>query len=134
MADLDKVRMPAGSSYFVEVGHNGNGNIENSSDTSDAGWDSCIRPTGNIDHILGADTEVFTSGRVNFSLEEHVINLGHNGNGNIENSSDTSDAGWDSCGSAIEYDSPPDQESQPASDVSEEFSMFPLPLWPTSTK
>ncbi|KAJ5336846.1 uncharacterized protein MYU51_006035 [Penicillium brevicompactum] len=33
--------MPAGSSYFVEVGHNGNGNIENSSDSSDAGWSTC---------------------------------------------------------------------------------------------
>ncbi|KAJ5566100.1 hypothetical protein N7535_007738 [Penicillium sp. DV-2018c] len=34
-------RMPAGSAYFVEVGHNGNGNIENSSYSSDAGWDAC---------------------------------------------------------------------------------------------
>jgi hypothetical protein len=39
--DEINAKMPAGSSYFVEVGHNGNGNIENSSDTSDAGWDSC---------------------------------------------------------------------------------------------
>jgi hypothetical protein len=33
--------MPAGSSYFVEVGHNGNGNIENSSYSSDQGYDTC---------------------------------------------------------------------------------------------
>ncbi|KGO69938.1 hypothetical protein PITC_046330 [Penicillium italicum] len=39
--DEINAKMPAGSSYFVEIGHNGNGNIENSSDTSDAGWDSC---------------------------------------------------------------------------------------------
>ncbi|KAJ5970919.1 uncharacterized protein N7479_000837 [Penicillium vulpinum] len=39
--DAINAKMPAGSSYFVEVGHNGNGNIENSSDTSDAGWDAC---------------------------------------------------------------------------------------------
>ncbi|EKV04242.1 Extracellular serine-rich protein, putative [Penicillium digitatum PHI26] len=39
--DEINAKMPAGSSYFVEIGHNGNGNIENSSDTSDAGWDTC---------------------------------------------------------------------------------------------
>ncbi|KAJ5592776.1 hypothetical protein N7537_009680 [Penicillium hordei] len=39
--DEINAKMPAGSSYFVEVGHNGNGNIENSSDTSDSGWNTC---------------------------------------------------------------------------------------------
>ncbi|KAJ5192756.1 hypothetical protein N7449_008898 [Penicillium cf. viridicatum] len=39
--DEINAKMPTGSSYFVEVGHNGNGNIENSSDTSDSGWDAC---------------------------------------------------------------------------------------------
>ncbi|KAJ5680602.1 hypothetical protein N7536_011741 [Penicillium majusculum] len=39
--DEINAKMPAGSSYFVEIGHNGNGNIENSSDTSDSGWDAC---------------------------------------------------------------------------------------------
>ncbi|KAJ5816685.1 hypothetical protein N7447_008918 [Penicillium robsamsonii] len=39
--DEINAKMPAGSSYFVEVGHNGNGNIENSSDTSSSGWDAC---------------------------------------------------------------------------------------------
>ncbi|KAJ5154296.1 uncharacterized protein N7500_009735 [Penicillium coprophilum] len=39
--DAINAKMPAGSSYFVEVGHNGNGNIENSSDSSNAGWDAC---------------------------------------------------------------------------------------------
>ncbi|KAI3201173.1 CAZyme family CBM87 and CE18 [Penicillium roqueforti] len=39
--DTINAKLPAGSSYFVEVGHNGNGNIENASDTSDAGWDTC---------------------------------------------------------------------------------------------
>ncbi|KAJ5967515.1 hypothetical protein N7501_003763 [Penicillium viridicatum] len=34
-------KMPAGSSYFVEIGHNGNGNIENSSDTSESGSNAC---------------------------------------------------------------------------------------------
>ncbi|OQE18920.1 hypothetical protein PENFLA_c020G00457 [Penicillium flavigenum] len=42
----------------------------------------------------------------------YFVEVGHNGNGNIENSSDTSDAGWDACGSAIEYDSPPDTEPE----------------------
>ncbi|KXG45875.1 uncharacterized protein PGRI_047310 [Penicillium griseofulvum] len=40
-SDSINAKMPAGSSYFVEVGHNGNGNIENSSDTSNSGWDAC---------------------------------------------------------------------------------------------
>ncbi|KAJ6178578.1 hypothetical protein N7519_009039 [Penicillium mononematosum] len=40
----------------------------------------------------------------------YFVEIGHNGNGNIENSSDTSTAGSDACGSAIEYDSPPDTE------------------------
>ncbi|KAJ5520393.1 hypothetical protein N7463_000846 [Penicillium fimorum] len=39
--DAINAKMPTGSSYFVEVGHNGNGNIENSSDTSNSGWDAC---------------------------------------------------------------------------------------------
>ncbi|KAJ5428056.1 hypothetical protein N7445_009510 [Penicillium cf. griseofulvum] len=39
--DSINAKLPAGSSYFVEVGHNGNGNIENSSDTSNSGWDAC---------------------------------------------------------------------------------------------
>ncbi|KAJ5922452.1 hypothetical protein N7516_010155 [Penicillium verrucosum] len=39
--DKINAKMPAGSSYFVEIGHNGNGNVENSSDTSDSGWDAC---------------------------------------------------------------------------------------------
>ncbi|KAJ9493133.1 hypothetical protein VN97_g153 [Penicillium thymicola] len=39
--DKINAKMPTGSSYFVEIGHNGNGNVENSSDTSDSGWDAC---------------------------------------------------------------------------------------------
>ncbi|RAH43724.1 putative extracellular serine-rich protein [Aspergillus brunneoviolaceus CBS 621.78] len=34
-------KMNAGSSYYVEVGHNGNGNIEASANTGDAGYDAC---------------------------------------------------------------------------------------------
>ncbi|PYI29701.1 hypothetical protein BP00DRAFT_448137 [Aspergillus indologenus CBS 114.80] len=34
-------KMNAGSSYYVEVGHNGNGNIESAANTGDAGWDAC---------------------------------------------------------------------------------------------
>ncbi|KAJ6132985.1 hypothetical protein N7471_008200 [Penicillium samsonianum] len=51
--DKINAKMPAGSSYFVEVGHNGNGNIENSSDTSDSGWSACGAA---IEYTSPADT------------------------------------------------------------------------------
>ncbi|KAJ5692219.1 hypothetical protein N7462_001642 [Penicillium macrosclerotiorum] len=60
--DLDNVRdwiptilakMNAGSVYFPEVGHNGNGNIENSSNT-DAGYTACN--DGAIEYDSPADT------------------------------------------------------------------------------
>lgn len=61
-ADMDNVRdwiktinakMNAGSNYFPEVGHNGNGNIENSSST-DAGYTACNN--GGIEYDSPADT------------------------------------------------------------------------------
>lgn len=48
-------KMPAGSSYFVEVGHNGNGNIINSSDSSESGWEACGEA---IDYESPPDTEL----------------------------------------------------------------------------
>jgi hypothetical protein len=60
--DMDNIRewiqtinakMNAGSSYFPEVGHNGNGNIENSSNT-DAGYTACN--SGAIEYNSPADT------------------------------------------------------------------------------
>ncbi|PYH41936.1 putative extracellular serine-rich protein [Aspergillus saccharolyticus JOP 1030-1] len=47
-------KMPSGSSYFVEVGHNGNGNIEAAAETSDAGYDECNG--GGIEYDSPADT------------------------------------------------------------------------------
>ncbi|OJJ99291.1 hypothetical protein ASPACDRAFT_30018 [Aspergillus aculeatus ATCC 16872] len=47
-------KMNAGSSYYVEVGHNGNGNIEASANTGDAGYDACNG--GAIEYDSPADT------------------------------------------------------------------------------
>ncbi|PWY92704.1 hypothetical protein BO70DRAFT_384159 [Aspergillus heteromorphus CBS 117.55] len=46
-------QMNAGSSYYVEVGHNGNGNIETASST-DEGWTTC--DGGGIEYESPADT------------------------------------------------------------------------------
>jgi hypothetical protein len=43
-ADLNR-RMPAGSEYFIEIGHNGNGDIEAATDTT-AGERECSPATG----------------------------------------------------------------------------------------
>ena len=51
--DIINAKMPAGSSYYVEVGHNGNGNIENSSST-DAGNTVCNN--GAIEYDSPPDT------------------------------------------------------------------------------
>ncbi|KAL5360059.1 hypothetical protein BJX96DRAFT_184308 [Aspergillus floccosus] len=46
-------KMNAGSNYFVEVGHNGNGNVEAASST-DAGWEACNG--GGIEYDSPPDT------------------------------------------------------------------------------
>ncbi|OQD77330.1 hypothetical protein PENDEC_c003G03796 [Penicillium decumbens] len=47
--------MNVGSIYFPEVGHNGNGNIENSSNT-DAGYTTCNKGAIDITNYVGDNT------------------------------------------------------------------------------
>lgn len=71
------------------------------------------KPSGTIFRISVADFEGIASWipSINSKMNpgsDYFVELGHNGNGNIEAASST-DAGWDACnGGGIEYESPPD--------------------------
>lgn len=75
------------------------------------------KPSGTTFRISVADAEGIADWvpSINAKMNpgsDYFVELGHNGNGNIEASSST-DAGWDACnGGGIEYDSPPDTEME----------------------
>lgn len=49
-------RLPAGSNYFVEVGHNGNGDIDNATDTDSAAGTSVCTPQYAVEYNSPPDT------------------------------------------------------------------------------